>query len=43
MSNLDDLPKELLETEHVKKMLVLLFPCIVKKSEFKNMSRSPIF
>ena len=43
MSEFEDLPEVLLDPEHVKKMLVLLFPCIVKKFEYKNMTKSPIF
>ena len=43
MSEFEDMPEVLLETEHVKKMLILLFPCIVKKFEYKHMNKSTTF
>lgn len=36
-------PKELLDKESVSKMLVVLFPCIIKRPVYKYMKKSPMF
>ena len=36
-------PAEFLEKESVTKMLIILFPCIIKRPAYKNMKKSPMF
>ena len=36
-------PKSLLDTENVEKMLVILFPCIAKRPAYSDKKKHPLF